>query len=836
MVPAMPIIFTNLSDMKKLYTIASALTLAVLGGSLTAVAAEQEAARQTITIGDKQYSAVLLEKRDIGPGTVWRRVRVEGYPLNVNLVTMDMTNPYARVETFQGQDAIGRTESIVGAATRLSKSGHKAVAAANGNFWCVSGQEPWSDLLIGTTFGGNMRNSKIITETNNAADQWCGTPLQTCVIGAAPDRLWIEPLVWRGYIAHEKTGYLDFQQVNKVVRDGEIGLYNSWYPAGKQFQPVNQAADANGKQRFSIVDGVSTEVYLKLAEGSDWVVGKEFEAVVTEVRTNAGRGTLGSADICLVGRGQQNAALANLVAGDVVRLYSGWTSFETWETPALENVMQGLALILKDGETDPATNQGNSYNNQVYPKTIYGTDKSNTTLYIMTIDKSTDPVWGVSAGCPSWVACDILKHYGCWRAAAVDAGGSTEMFVTDRIVNKTTESAPRAVANGWMVFNTAPEDNVIARLEFNDVALTAPVYSKPTPRVLGYNQYGTLIDDDVQGITYTCSPEAGECTDDGVYTAAATAGTGTLTAHLGDISVTRPIDIVAADVTLRLHDIVIDHVRKYPVEVHALVEKETFVYHPSLLDWTVEDSSVADIDAEGTLSGIAEGTTSITGVIGDFSDKANVKVQIPQQREIPIAGESAWKTTASSVKNAAVTIGDDGSMTLDFSISSTRAPSVGLTNDIVLFSLPDAIELTINPGACKVTSVVLGIQTPEMSRAQTVTKTVELTADADNKVKFDMHEFGNCDELAFYPVTFKSLKFNLGGSTGAYSIKLPSFCGIYDNYLDGIGNVAVDNSTPAADAPAEYYTLQGLRVPAANLTPGLYIVRRGNTATKIIIR
>jgi hypothetical protein len=45
----------------------------------------------------------------------------------------------------------------------------------------------------------------------------------------------------------------------------------------------------------------------------------------------------------------------------------------------------------------------------------------------------------------------------------------------------------------------------------------------------------------------------------------------------------------------------------------------------------------------------------------------------------------------------------------------------------------------------------------------------------------------------------------------------------------GVEDIAVD----AADTPAEYFNLQGIRVDADNLTPGLYILRRGNTTIKV---
>lgn len=48
----------------------------------------------------------------------------------------------------------------------------------------------------------------------------------------------------------------------------------------------------------------------------------------------------------------------------------------------------------------------------------------------------------------------------------------------------------------------------------------------------------------------------------------------------------------------------------------------------------------------------------------------------------------------------------------------------------------------------------------------------------------------------------------------------------------GIENVSGDTT---GNAVPKYFTLQGIRVDANNLTPGIYIVRRGNTTTKTVI-
>lgn len=46
----------------------------------------------------------------------------------------------------------------------------------------------------------------------------------------------------------------------------------------------------------------------------------------------------------------------------------------------------------------------------------------------------------------------------------------------------------------------------------------------------------------------------------------------------------------------------------------------------------------------------------------------------------------------------------------------------------------------------------------------------------------------------------------------------------------------VSTETTSSDAPAEYFTLEGIKVDASSLTPGIYLIRRGSNVTKTVIR
>lgn len=77
--------------------------------------------------------------------------------------------------------------------------------------------------------------------------------------------------------------------------------------------------------------------------------------------------------------------------------------------------------------------------------------------------------------------------------------------------------------------------------------------------------------------------------------------------------------------------------------------------------------------------------------------------------------------------------------------------------------------------------------------------------------------------------------FNLlGGSTTEAPSKWGVLAARFDLPAPSLAGIdLIESDIDGSDAPAEYYNLQGIRV--ANLGPGLYILRRGTTATKILI-
>lgn len=74
-----------------------------------------------------------------------------------------------------------------------------------------------------------------------------------------------------------------------------------------------------------------------------------------------------------------------------------------------------------------------------------------------------------------------------------------------------------------------------------------------------------------------------------------------------------------------------------------------------------------------------------------------------------------------------------------------------------------------------------------------------------------------------------SVKFMAGGSSryGQFTVEYVA------TTLGAIDSVISDAD---ADAPAEYFNLQGIRVNADNLTPGIYVLRQGNKVSKVLVK
>ena len=71
------------------------------------------------------------------------------------------------------------------------------------------------------------------------------------------------------------------------------------------------------------------------------------------------------------------------------------------------------------------------------------------------------------------------------------------------------------------------------------------------------------------------------------------------------------------------------------------------------------------------------------------------------------------------------------------------------------------------------------------------------------------------------------LAYWTGGADGG-----STFTCLYVESTSGIDEIGTDNS----NEPVEFFNLQGIRVPAENLIPGIYIRRQGSETVKVLVK
>ena len=752
-----------------------------------------------ITIKGQTYSADTLVRRQVGPGMINTIVRIPDKPLNIY--------PNNRVETTYGYTRVGKTELLSNAVQRHRTPTKRPLVACNANFWITGGNYPWCYFGLGSPQGGVVYNDTTIVNSNNTTDVWAGGPQNAGAAAITHDKtLVFGRLRWSGFIHSDKFAQpLEYHNLNRRVVSGEICLYGPPFTRTRVFE--NDWTSFNSRGR-----NYCDNYYLKFVEGSVWNTNAPMMFTVADIVLSKDKLTLGDYDACLTVSGDANKAIMSaLEVGDVIELNSTWTPMDAdatvLPTSGIENLVTGNAVIMHNGVLT-SRNYDDGYNTPDYSRTCYGTSADGKHLYLMVIDKSASPQYGLSLGCPTDVACEILKQMcpDVNEMVNMDAGGSAEMLVRGKIINTTTESTPRGVCCGWMVEAIGEEDNEVASIAFDQFRLDIPEYAMAKPRILGYNSIGELVDEDVQGFTLTCTDEVGT-TDGDTFTATGNEAYGSVTATLNGMTATAPVHVMPAEPYIVLNPLIIDD-RDYPIEVAAKVGKKVYYYGTTGVEWSINDTTVATIH-DGVLRGKTNGSTRIYCNLGPYSMTASVKVQI-SETPYRYEGWDGWTLRGTGAKN--LTLDEEtGLMTFDY--VSNRAPNIKMTKNVVLYGLPDTIGLVFN-STMPIDYVQMDTRNYFYTKVNYIMFEPEegkeyFEPGVDHLLLLNLKELGGADYVGTYPINIKSIKFTLTKTAEErdYQIDLKSFYCHYPGVEEVVppiitGDVNCDGEINIADVNA----------------------------------
>ena len=722
-----------------------------------------------ISLNGENFTIDTLSMYSPGPGTMFYELRMlkenaQNYRLDCWLMTVDTRNPYVTIEQVLGTGKVEGLERPSDMAKRSTTDTKIFFGGVNGDFYAnstpvgttiVNGEyalTPWG-AGGGRRHGGVDADKKGVTAFTHTYSMQLITP--------ANDTLTIN-------------------HANGARGENELVLYN--YHLGKK-----TATNAYG-----------TEVKIQLLENEKWATTGTMKAKVLQIQENVGSMPLDATYAVLSGHGTMAAALSTLNEGDEITL-----NFELKLDGELVNVAQLIGgdhyntMILDSGVVTTA-----EYWDELHPRTGFGVSQTRDSVLLLVVDGR-----GVSKGCTTKVLAEILKYYGAYSAVNWDGGGSSCMYVRpfDQ-VNRGSDGSERTVTNGMFVVANLPQpDTIITSIKPYSPKYIMPRYAVISPRFLGYNQYGVLIDADVQGVQLSCDSTLGVILPDGRFLSSGTQS-GILTATLGDLIADMEISMSPAPIHFRLDSILCGLSNPYKVEVQAIVNDKPIDLYADALTWTSLNPEIASVSELGVITGHTTGMTQVVGQIDNFRDTLFVNVEIPSSDTIvwdDFHDVQSWEVSGTVGFNPAlISVDNSSDMNLCFTFKPDRGggTNVELAKDSVLYSCPEKIQIPmITDATISEVIVMLRAANNALENHHVIFKNIPTNEPYTMEIVV-ADEFGT--DAAIWPLHFERVVWYIDLAT-AKEPKYITLSGIKEIFAESMGS-GLENVPTHQDAVTKY--------------------------------
>lgn len=810
------------------------MAFGIVAGSASAITAQNTL---QFSLGDETwtYNVDTIFHAKVGPGTTQTHLELTGSShLQVFYLTVDKTTPGVSMRAVCATDKVAGTERTSTMASRKTTNGVHYFAGTNGDFYSTSGTATNGTSKVGSPTTGCTVDREIY-KTSNGNYQF-----SVDVDGVAR----VSRLYYYTGTATIDDKVTLFKGVNVSVPNNGITIFTPRY-----WGSTNQGT----------YTGSSYECTAKLVEGDEFLAGGKFRLEITSTPDTICDLAIPSDGYVIHARGNSttgcNTGAKNFVkalkVGDIVEfeniILKDQNSTERIYPAQIvsgnpKNIGAGEILNSESERTDASA---------LHPRTGIGVSQTGDSIIMMVVDGRSQ----ISAGVRTAQLAGIMKYAGAYEAVNLDGGGSSTLYTEALGVrNVGSDGNERAVGNAIFAVLEAPEDTEIAEIRFADWAMVFPKYGIYSPIIYGYNKHGLMVNNNVQGFTLSCPSALGEITNEGVTLFGNGDGTHALTATYNGLTAQLPVTISTANsAEFKYTDVLLDNYREWPVEVQALVRGNYMPLNAAALSWSSGDSNIAQVDAStGIVKGVSDGTTTITGSVGDFSGAINLTVECPKAHTMPIENvvdTAAWNAsmTATGLKDYKVMPLEGEGMTLNYTLASGRSRNITLTrSDLKVWSLPDSIKIVINPGTAKISTLkITGKANNGVAKDYIISSVPQNT---ESEYNIPVSAFGDVNDIGIYPISFSGINIVLsGGTTGtAHSIVFSKIEAVYNNEVSGIEDIIADggesqvvtvaDGTISASGVAdliEIYNLAGQKIAEAKNAPAIAAPAAGSYIIKV---
>lgn len=381
-----------------------------------------------MTISTNVFAAnKLLFQEPIAPGVVRYKYEVTRDKKNAqtNVVTVDLNNPYIKINTVAGGGTYTNKATVSQMADRTN-----AVALVNGDFFTMQLQ---GVPLGASIIDGDMKSSPAvltdiwsfgIDENNTAFID--STKFVGSVTAPNGKSYPIDGL--------NKTFYW-YQPSKEYSHESKIQMYNSFWSSKSR-------GDKTAGEVLLSEDNVVEQI----------VYRKNIDMKIPEGKK-----------ILQVSGGSERFMRENVKVGDKLQINTNIEPNRNWKM-----MIGGHALLVENGAIKKYTKDVNSIG-EVRARTAVGISQDGKTVYIVSAEGRTNRSLGLSLNELSQFMLDL----GAYKAMNLDGGGSTAMAVRNlgdlkrtRVTNPEKNAGERKVVNGLGVFNTTTNTGVISDVKF----------------------------------------------------------------------------------------------------------------------------------------------------------------------------------------------------------------------------------------------------------------------------------------------------------------------------------------------------------------------------------
>ena len=708
-------------------------------------------AKNQWTMNGRVYDVdTLVYPHKVGPGVTYSRYNLPQFPLRVSVLELDLSNPYIDLESYLANETSVGVEDPLSVYDRYRANGREVVGTVNGDFFRTSPTSEW-----GIPTSGQIRRGQVLVNPAFRASFMLDDQRNP----------YIDRVHYQGTITYNGQQQ-DLHSMNCIrvnyedaPTTGTFLFTENWGSAYKYW--------THG--RMVLVSPKDGQFKWK-PNGSETVV---IDSVFNASVINIPRGKA-----LLWFRGDPVQLTKDMHVGDEMEIgFKVWLSgMPDLDVNFMQNVGGSNHIILRNGQL--AENwEGRQ------PRTCMGMSADSTKIYFAVLDGRSTTSLGVSL----FEAAGAMLGLGAWNAVNLDGGGSSCMVVNGDVANRLSDGMLRDTGNGWAIISNAPADDQIGIIDFAPRSFNLSCSSKLDFKIYGYNQYGVLLDKDLQGCTFSCDEQLGTFDNNGTFYAASLPATGKIYANYNGITCETDVLLMASEKRLRCDSVVID--RNHPsrigvVAVSGLGEDDV---DPMSMQWTIQDPTVCRL-LEGTLVAVADGRTEVYGVGEGFSDTLVVRVENPKAHITTIQGDEVipdkWRFSASGFKDGVVTALDNG-LRLTCLGTSSRSAYIRLALNPVqqLWGIPDTIRVRYRPRDADVSKVYL-YTAP--NSGQTINNTFTApteNVDGEYTVSLPTADWIDAANLGVYPLSFSYVQFNIRSVTKdkEYVFEIPGLELIYND-------------------------------------------------------